>query len=375
MFRPAKPILIVINTLRLIGGAETQALLLAKTLKEKHGRDVRFLSFEEGDSFRRQVEDAGMVVETIPLHFFSGKWEKLRALYDVVRYIRKEKIKVLIPFVAVPNKIVGKIWRLTGAEFAFWNQRDEGRNLTGHPSEKRWINSVSAVVSNSFEGRDFLARTYGIPTQKISVIPNGVVLPTKLPESSVRERIGLPQVSPLVTMVANIHGYKDHKTLVEAWRLVMDRLPTENPPVLVFAGEMGGPTRELKALAFELGLCETLCFAGHVDEVNALIAESALGVFSSNLEGCPNGVLEFMAHGRAVVGTDISGVRQALGERYADACLVPPHRSDLFADNIVRLLTDDALRKEIEMANRERIKNEFSVESMAQGYVDLIDGR
>ncbi|MEL7501850.1 MAG: glycosyltransferase family 4 protein, partial [Cyanobacteria bacterium J06554_6] len=41
-----------------------------------------------------------------------------------------------------------------------------------------------------------------------------------------------------------------------------------------------------------------------------------LSVFSSAKEGVPNGILEPMAAGKAIVASKITGNRQALGEQY-----------------------------------------------------------
>ena len=73
--------------------------------------------------------------------------------------------------------------------------------------------------------------------------------------------------------------------------------------------------------ALELGA--HVHFLGPVDDVGALLAELDLGVLSPREEACPNGVLECMAAGLAVVGTDNDGIREVLGES-SGRFLAPP---------------------------------------------------
>ena len=83
----------------------------------------------------------------------------------------------------------------------------------------------------------------------------------------------------------------------------------------MLAGRPEGRRELLEVLARDLGLGERVRFVGDVDDVAGLLGASDVGVLSSTpLEGCPNAVIESMAAGLPVVGTDIPGVREALGD-------------------------------------------------------------
>ena len=75
-------------------------------------------------------------------------------------------------------------------------------------------------------------------------------------------------------------------------------------------------------------------------------------MYSSRSEGCPNGVLEPMAAGLAVVATDTPGVREALG---AVETLAPAGDDATLAEHLVGLLADPVRRLQIGDANRETI--------------------
>src|SRR5262249_40036448 len=71
----------------------------------------------------------------------------------------------------------------------------------------------------------------------------------------------------------------------------------------------GGPMRDsLEWEARELGLSDRVSFRGHIDNIPGLLASSTLLVHTSDIEGCPNVVMEAMACGRAVVATDAGDI-------------------------------------------------------------------
>ena len=167
--------LFLVNTLKGFGGAERQALILATYIKAHVSPHVAFLAFEEGGDFRQLLEEAGIKVYCFPFKHQAPKHKKVLQYYRLIRFIKPLRPDVLIPYVAESNKIVAQIWPYTGAHFAFWNQREEGRKLYGTAHEKQLIKKVPAIVSNSYEGRDALVRVYGLAPEQIQVINNGII--------------------------------------------------------------------------------------------------------------------------------------------------------------------------------------------------------
>src|SRR5262249_47463196 len=71
----------------------------------------------------------------------------------------------------------------------------------------------------------------------------------------------------------------------------------------------GGPLRDsLQQLAQDLGVTDLVKFTGHTDDVPSLLAGSTFLVHTSDIEGCPNVVLEAMACARAVVATNVGDI-------------------------------------------------------------------
>lgn len=369
-----KRFLFVIGQCAEMGGSERQAILLADVLKRQAQCDVQFLSW---GGVGRVTDELAQL--DIPLHEFPLTWNASRIvrfleLRRLSNFIRHEiEPQILLPYIGFNCKIIGLIWRKTGAEFTWWNQRDEGRDIFGSWAERRVIRDVPAVVSNSYEGRDFLVARFGLPPDTVSVLNNGVTLPEESQPgtSSWRERLGIANGGLLFTMVANLTIYKDHLTLLKAFKRCCE---SERRLHLAIAGMFHRTTQELKALAFDLGLGGKVHFLGPIDSVNDLLQATDVYVHSSYTEGCPNAVLEAMSNGLCVCGTDISGMRQAIGEAQAD--LLAPPKDDIALSKILLLLAnDETKRKKIGRENRVRIAECFDPTILAESVLNLISSK
>jgi glycosyltransferase involved in cell wall biosynthesis len=69
-----------------------------------------------------------------------------------------------------------------------------------------------------------------------------------------------------------------------------------------------------QSLVRELSLEENFIFAGHVDDIPAAYRSGDVIVLTSITEAFPYSVVEAMMSGKAVVATDVGGIREALGE-------------------------------------------------------------
>jgi glycosyltransferase involved in cell wall biosynthesis len=205
----------------------------------------------------------------------------------------------------------------------------------------------------------------------ISFIPNGVEEPKVNYPANWRAKLALQPGQHLVVKIANVTSFKDHATLLRAWKIVQDSWRGSQRPFLALAGWYGDRYEECQRIVREANLDSTVRFLDSISDVPALIHASDVAAFSSVREGMPNGVLECMAAGKAVVASDVPGVRDALGPNDVGA-VVPPGDSAQFARKLLDLLCNETKRDALGKANRARVRAEFSVERMAERYLQII---
>jgi glycosyltransferase involved in cell wall biosynthesis len=354
------------------GGAERQAVLLAEELIGRYQCHVDFLGWGGDGVLADKVRAIGSRPFVFALDQNEQGLRRIWSLFRLARFIRKElRPEYLLPFVGYHCKVIGSIWKHTGARFTWWNQRDEGRLIHGTRTEHRLLRSLPAVVSNSFEGRDFLIQKFGLAPDRVRVINNGVEIPVNCDRTLWRTRLGLKEDEILFAMLANLTQYKDHATLLKAFA-ILRKTEIGRRCRLVFAGQYGDTTQMLKAMAFDLGLCDSLTMLGAINDTTNLLAASDIVVHSSTKEGCPNGALEAMALGKCVLGTDISGMRQAIGDSASGRLLAPAGDFNRLAELMAEFASSSPLRDAVGEKNLARIQSEFTVEKMTREVLQTI---
>lgn len=354
-----------------LGGAERQALILARHLVEHEQAAVEVWGFNKPGPVAQLCEQLGVAWRLIPYPLKSGSLVRFAGLVRFALALRRARPDILLPYTFVPNVLCGLIWKWTGARACVWNQRDEGvmRFVSG------WARSAArrtpAFISNGEAGARFLVETLNVDPAKVRVIENGIEQsPPKNDRHAWRARLEIGDDSFVACMVANLHDNKDHRTLLKAWRRVVDQ-SNGHKRVLVLAGRHDGAYESLAAMAHELDLNGEVRFAGQVLDVPGLLSAADLGVFSSVTEGCPNGVLECMSAGLAVAGTNIDGIKSAIGAAGLPF-LAPPKDPEALAGVILKLADDPILRVTIGAENRRRVRNEYGADRMCDETIDVL---
>jgi glycosyltransferase involved in cell wall biosynthesis len=354
-----------------LGGAERQALILAKHLVEREQAAVEVWGFNKSGPVAERCEELGVPWRVVSFPLRGGRVARLPALVRFAMTLRRARPDILLPYTFVPNVICGLVWKWTGARACVWNQRDEGVTPFVADWARRAARRTPVFVSNSESGARFLQSGLGVEPEKIRVIENGVEQsPANHERSQWRVKLEIDDESFVACMVANLHDNKDHRTLLKAWKRVVESFNGRRA-VLVLAGRHDGAYESLAALSRELDLNGRVRFAGPVADVPGLLSAADVGVFSSVAEGCPNAVLESMAAGLAVAGTNIDGVRSVLGAEGSEF-LAPPKDDEALAWAILKLANDTDLRVTIGAANRKRVKEKYAAERMCEETVAVL---
>lgn len=227
----------------------------------------------------------------------------------------------------------------------------------------RWLYpTAAAVVTLSAGLREHLVVDFGVPRERIHVIPN------PLPDGPVGDGRRAPRHThgepPLLVACGRLEPQKDHRTLLAAFA----RAAAREPLRLAILGD--GPLRaDLQAEAKRLGIADRVEFAGYVSDPSEWMRRADLVVLSSRWEGFPNVLLEALAQGCRVVSTDAS---DAIGELLGDGRfgrLCPVGDEAALAEAILASLRSPAPGA----ALREHLR-QYAFEPIADRYLALLAG-
>ena len=198
-----------------------------------------------------------------------------------------------------------------------------------------------AIIADSRQTADDVARHYRIPPERITVVPPGVDFTRFRPQhdgDAVASRFGLQRY---VLFVGNVRPHKNLEVLVEA----IARLDAEVS--LAVAGYRDPRYWPLVAARIDrLGLRDRVRVLDYVPEgiLPALYSAALAVVVPSLYEGFGLPVLEAMACGAPVIASTAGGLREAAGEA---AIRVDPGDVEALAAQLRRVIGDAGLRADL----------------------------
>ena len=231
------------------------------------------------------------------------------------------------------------------------------------------------IMADSQTGKEELTQFYGIPTEKIAVLPF-IPPPYFFQEPDARERQQIKETYHLpekfLFYPAQFWPHKNHANIIRALHLLRQREGLEIPAL--FTGSTANrwsSFEDLMALARELGLADQISYPGYIDSRHLphLYALATMLVIPTFPGPTNIPILEAFASGCPVVGTDIPAVQE---QTQGAALLVDPADPADIAQAISRLWNEPNLRRQLSEAGRERIR-QWGPAQFALGFKDCLD--
>ncbi len=195
--------------------------------------------------------------------------------------------------------------------------------------------------------------------KNLMVIPNFTNLAFPSVNNEGREKV--------VVNVGRLEKQKDHRTLIEAWKLVHKKHPGWK---LEIWGD--GKLREkLQSLIQKLGLQDCVFLKGVTSEIGKVYARASVFALSSLYEGMPLVAIEAMTAGVPCVSFDISGIRDVITDG-EDGLIVEMHIVNAFADGIIRMIEQKEMRAKMSARAKDKVKA-FAKERVMRRWTELFE--
>ena len=245
----------------------------------------------------------------------------------------------LISDVHYPARWPGKVSRLK-AWYLFQLKRASARR-------------AGCVITPSQATAQDIARHYEVSSEMVTVVPeaaHSMFFTSRSTNNDGTKPAGEP---PYVLSVVSLSPHKNVTTLLDAFEraCAKGRLPHE----LRIIGGPGTGARTVEALLRAVPPDLRVRYLGYVDD-DTLVKQyrhASLFVFVPFVEGFGLPAVEALAAGVPVIASDVSSLPEVCGDA---ALLVPPSEPDAVADAMVRVLTDENLRRRLRLAALPRAK-------------------
>ena len=232
-----------------------------------------------------------------------------------------------------------------------------------HISETEWWLCYEAcrVVTCSGYMKDEVQRVFGVPGDKVRVIPNGI---SGSWFSVTRE----PSPEPLIIFVGRLVPEKGPQVVVDAMPEIADEFPHAR---LVLAGD--GPMEgELRRRIYRAGLGKVVDLAGRLDDagLRELYSKAWAAAFPSSYEPFGIVALEAMATGVPCVVGDAGGLSEIVSDG-STGLKVRPNDPGALAGALKALLRDGALRCEIAGMAKSAALTDYSWDDVADKTLEV----
>ena len=346
-------ILFVIGSLS-SGGAERVVSELSNHWSTQHGWDVTILT-THSTSNKQDFYRLDRAINRLDItHEIQGK--KQFYFFNLIKTLRhtikNEQPDVVISFISTLNIVTILSLLRTKIPLIIADRSNPYADRIGYWSKKILYPWSSSLVLQTEEVQTFYKK---IKNLNIEIIPN----PLSLPKLTHKQHPSISRKT-ICSVGRLINALKGFDLLIEAFSMIAEQYSDWN---LVIVGE-GRDRNTLETLIKKYDLEERVILTGNLENSRDAIVDAEIFVLSSHQEGFPNVLLEAMSVGLAVISFNCKYGPAEIIEHEVNGLLVEPSNVKALSLAMGRLIENEQLRKELAQKAKERVRQDFYIDSI-----------
>lgn len=347
------------------GGKERRSAELIRFLHEQPQNHYSMeIVLTENNIHYEEVSETGIPIRILKRKGFRYDPSMISRFYKICREFKPDIIHCfgkMTTFYAIPVKIISGIPLITS--LIADSQKGYGNFSPYSFLLKYNVTFSDIVLANSHAG----LKAYGLKVAKARVIYNGVNLSrfsTMYAREQIKRELGI-DTRYIVVMVAGFSSFKDYDLFVD---VAVEMGRRRNDVVFLAVGD--GPEWDRISRRVDSENINNLILTGRQRNVERFVAISDIGLLCTRAEGISNSIIEYMALGKPVIVTDLSGgSRELVDDGITGFCT--ERNVNGVTDLVNKLLDDSDLRLKMGNKGRERIEQWFSIERMGSEFIEL----
>ncbi|ADB18868.1 glycosyl transferase group 1 [Pirellula staleyi DSM 6068] len=375
-----------IITRMIVGGAQENTLYNCRDLIEQYHDDVLLLtgpSLGPEGSLLEQGRGVAVPTEVIPsLRRSIHPWHDLQAYRAIRRSLARyrpdvvhthsAKAGILGRFAAWSLGIPAIVHTVHGAPF-YPTQSYVTRTFY-QMCERSAARRCHALISVADAMTDLMVDAKIAPREKFTTISSGMevepLLKAQQHRARRRKELGLTDSDIVIGKIARLFELKGHDDVIAAARRVVAQAPQVK---FLFVGD-GILRQSLEQQIAAAGLTKHFLFTGLVppSTIPEQIAAMDLLVHASLREGLARALPQALIAGIPVVSYDIDGAREVTLHDQT-GYLIAPRDVDALATALLRLASDENLRRKLGQHGQQRFADQFRHETMTRSIRELYE--
>ena len=367
-------ILYIMDTFTNLAGAEKNLYEVVTLLDKKKYKPIVYIL--SSGKVIHILEQKDISTRDLGIKRIYG-FKALREGIKLIKFIKKEKVKIVVTYHEGSDFWGGMIAKLAGVPVIISSRRDMGYKLKKrHIFFYKLINNFifDKIITVSEAVKNILIEKQNILPKKINTIYNGVEInkfSKKQDILGIKKELGFKSIAPVVGIIAGLRPIKGHKYFLEAASIVLKEIPEVQFLIVGYIFKNVGKDNPLE-VAKKLRITDNVVFTGERSDIPELLSVMDISVLSSLSEGFSNTILESMAAGKPVVATNVGGNPEVVSDNET-GILVPPANSQMLAKAMLYLLKNKELAQKMGEAGRKRIEEFFSLKRMTENTEKLYD--
>jgi glycosyltransferase involved in cell wall biosynthesis len=351
------------------GGAKTHISALLKGLNTMI--DASIICFIE-DTFYEELHKAG-----VPIKVFKQKSRSdLSVIKRLTDEIEREDYDIIHCHGARANFIALFIKHKVKKPFVTTIHSDYKLDFKDN-FYKRWVyttlNQVALKMFDYYIGvshqfRDMLIDR-GFKRDRIFVTYNGIDpynVEAHLDKKMFLDRHGIEYKGEVIVgILARLDEIKDHKTFIEAAKLVLQ----EEDALFLIAGE-GADEEYLKELVVTYGLEDKIKFIGFIKDPYSFLNAIDINTLTSISESFPYVILEGAKMKKTIVATEVGGINRLVVDG-DNGFLIPVGNAVVLKDRLLTLIKNSELRKAMGEKLFKSVEDKYSYKAMAKSHLEI----
>ncbi len=354
-----------------LGGAQRQALGLAKFLTEKNNCNIdlllirsdfetqEFHEFKEKSSVRNTFF-FGEPYLLLPHEFTFKNIKRIKWNVQYLLKLRKGLLPyqydLIIPYLNYSSKIAYLLYKiLPTVKTTFWHQL--GLDILKHDIiEKIIAQNIPFVIGNAPNCFDIFKKDYPLPSEKLNLLPQYLTIDIERKDKKlIKQNLNIPQDSIVVGMIAHYRIDKYFDLILDAFTNSISQ--TDKKIHLVLLGNKDNDEAslniylKLRTKAERLNIVNNVSVLSGNDVIDVLNILD-ISVLMSQIEGMPNSVMEYMAYGLPAIVSNHPGCKQLL----EDSEYLIPNDIEILESKLLKLIENESERISEGNLNTNRIK-------------------
>lgn len=352
------------------GGAKTHIIALLKGLNKR--MDAKVICFIEDTFYQDALE------EGVPIQVFKQKSRSdMSVIRRLVEEIEENGYDIIHCHGARANLIAYFLARKVKKPFITTIHSDFNLDFKDNFYKRIVYTTLNKLALKRFDYyiaisdafKDMLVER-GFKEKDIFTVYNGIDMDKTIEHAEKEEFLRKYSIEDgqkiFVGIIARLDKVKDHDTFLKAAREVS----LENSNVeFILAGE-GNDEKRLKDMASDLGIKEKVHFIGFLKDQYSFYNAIDINVLTSLSESFPYAVLEGALMKKPIITTNVGGLSK-LVEDDVNGYLIKVGDYKNLADRILKLANDNDLMRELGLKLYEKVKNNYSSESLAEVHKEI----